>query len=551
MNDTYDHIIVGAGTAGCTLADRLSADGTRRVLLLEAGGDDRHWMLRMPAGLRSVFKSTSRFNWGLRTTPQPHLDGRRIAQPRGKVLGGSSSINGMTYLRGNPLDYDQWCTELGCRGWSFAECLPYFKRAERFDGPADAYRSNTGCVGVRRQQELGPLNAAFLEAGQQAGHVLVDDVNGYRQEGVGRFDMSVENGCRSSAARAHLYPRGRRPNLEIRMLARVERVLVNGRRVAGVRVDHGGTVGDVLATREVILSAGVFHTPQILMLSGIGPAAHLQEAGIEVILDQSQLGANLQDHLEAHIQVETDAPVSLNRELAPHRMIRAGIQWLLFKRGVAAVNQCHVGAFLRSDRSVTHPNLQIHFFPVYFDHDWVPSTHTHGYRLGVGPMRPTSRGSVRLDPGNPRGMPLIDPNYLATEEDRRDMRAGIRMGRWILEQDALRPYHKREDVPGVDVRTDAQLDAFIRRDATSAYHPCGTCRMGADNDPRAVVTPELRLKGLDGLRIVDASVIPRLPSANINAPVLMIAEKAADLILGGTPPPPEQVAYYRAPTDGE
>ena len=546
VNGDFDYIVVGAGTAGCTVADRLSEDGRHRVLLIEAGGDDRHWMLQMPAGLRSVFRPSSRFNWWFETTPQPQLDGRRIAQPRGRVLGGSSSINGMTWLRGHPLDYDHWAGALGCRGWSFAECLPYFRRAESFDGPAGGWRGSDGPVGVRRQERLGPLDTAFLEACRQAGHVLVDDVNGRRQEGAGRFDMSVENGVRSSAARAHLHLRGPRRNLAIRLHTRVERLLIEGGRVTGVRqATRGMDAIDVRAAREVVLCAGVFATPQLLMRSGIGPGEHLRELGIQVMLDRPGVGANLHDHLEAHIQVETDRPVSLNRELRFHRMLWAGIQWFGFRRGVAAANQCHVGAFLRSDDGVPHPDLQIHFFPLFFGDDWIPDARTHGYRLGVGPMRPTSRGTVRLDPVDPAGMPLIDPNYRATEADRALTRAGIRLGRSILGQPAFRHYHRREAIPGEAVVSDADIDAFIRRDAASAYHPCGTCRMGADTD--AVVDPELRLRGLDGLRVVDASAIPRIPSANINCPVFMIAEKAADLIRGRPPLEPEERVYHRAP----
>jgi len=546
VTQSYDYVIVGAGTAGCVLAHRLSSDGRFSVLLLEHGGDDRNWIIQMPAGLRSAFKPTSKFNYWYKTMPQRHLNNREIDQPRGKALGGSSAINGMTFLRGNPRDYDDWADVEGCDGWSFADCLPYFKKFERRDGEANEYRSNSGMVGVKSQDELNPLNAAFLEAGQQAGHPLTPDVNGFSQEGVSRFEMSVEGGYRSTSARAYLHSQPKRDNLEIKKGVKVLRVLVENSRATGVEFAKGRTTHQVYAKREVILSAGTFATPQLLMLSGIGPEALLRAHGIPVVLDSPNVGENLQDHLEAHVQVETEKPVSLNKYLKPHFMLWAGIQWFGWKGGVAAVNQCHVGAFLRSTPETTHPDIQFHFFPILFGPNWIPNPAKNGYRLGAGPMRPESRGTVRLASANPNDAPLIDPNYLATDHDWFVMREGLKLGRDLLSQPAFKNYHQREDLPGTHVKTDADWDDFIREDASSAYHPCGTARMGADGDPRAVVDLNLSLRGIEGLRIVDASVIPALPSANINACVFMIAEKAADIIRGHAPLPPETVPYHRA-----
>jgi choline dehydrogenase len=543
MNRSFAYIVVGAGTAGCVMARRL-ADAGYSVALLEPGGDDRHWILRMPAGLRSAFKPSSRFNYWFRTTPQAHLNDRVIDQPRGRALGGSSAINGMTYLRGNPRDYDDWAAVEGCAGWAFADVLPYFKRVERFAGGADDYRSTTGMVGVKRQHAENPLDAAFLEAGRQAGHGFTQDVNGFRQEGVSCFDSSVEGGIRSSAARAYLHSRPASDNLNVFTGAKVLRIVVEGGRATGVVVRHGGADHTLVAEAEVILSAGAFGTPQLLMLSGIGPADHLRGLGIDVVLDAPGVGANLHDHLEAHIQVETDAPVSINRELKLHRMLWAGVQWFGWKGGVGAEGLCHVGAFLKSDPAVTHPDIQFHFFPVFFGENWIPDPRRNGYRLGAGPMRPESRGTVRLASDDPDAAPLIDPNYLATERDRREMRDGLKLARDVLAQPAFDAFRKREDLPGEHVRTDADLDAFIRHDASSAYHPCGTARMGADGDARGVVDLDLRLRGVAGLRVVDASVIPAVPSANINACTFMIAEKAADAVLGNPPLAPEAAPYY-------
>ena len=548
MKAVYDYIIVGAGTAGCVLAHRLSEDGRFSVLLLEHGGDDRNWILQMPAGLRSAFKPSSKYNYWYKTTPQEHLNNRQIDQPRGKALGGSSSINGMTFLRGNPRDYDDWADVQGCTGWSFADCLPYFKKLERRDGNANSFRSNSGMVGVKAQPQdaLNPLNAAFLEAGQQAGHRLSEDVNGFMQEGVSRFEMSVEKGYRSTSARAYLHSQPKRANLDIVTGAQVLRVLLENNRASGVEFSKSHQQQTVKAEKEVIMAAGVFGTPQLLMLSGIGPEAHLKVHGIPVRHAMPMLGENLHDHLEAHVQVETDQPVSLNRYLKPHLMAWAGMQWFGWKGGVAAVNQCHVGAFLRTDEAVTHPNIQFHFFPVFFGANWIPNPSKNGYRLGAGPMRPESRGTVRLASSNPDDAMLIDPNYLATERDRYEMREGLKLAREVIAQAAFKPFHRREGLPGTHIQTDKELDAFIREDASSAYHPCGTARMGAEGDERAVVDLTLKLRGVDGLRVVDASVIPAVPSANINACVFMIAEKAADMVLGRPPLPPETVDYFKA-----
>ena len=546
MKKSYDYIIVGAGTAGCVLAHRLSESGQFSVLLLEHGSDDRSWIIQMPAGLRSAFKPTSKYNYWFKTTPQKHLNNRQIDQPRGKTLGGSSSINGMTFLRGNPQDYDDWAKINGCTGWSFSDCLPYFKKFERLDGPADDYRSNAGMVGVKVQHELNELNAAFLESGQQAGYALSEDVNGYRQEGVSRFEMSVEGGYRSSSARSYLHTQPKSPNLDIVTGAKVLRVILEKDRAVGVEIVKNKHTEQIRTTREVIMSSGVFGTPQILMLSGIGPRAHLREQGIQVLVDAPMLGENLHDHLEAHVQVETDRPVSLNRYLKPHLMIWAGMQWFGWKGGVAALNQCHVGAFLRSQPDVTHPDIQFHFFPVFFGENWIPNPSRNGYRLGAGPMRPESRGTVRLASANPNDSPLINPNYLATDHDCLVMREGLKLGRELLAQSAFKYFHRHEDLPGDNVRTDTELDDFIRKDASSAYHPCGTARMGAESDDQAVVDLALKFKGIESLRVVDASVIPAIPSANINACVFMIAEKAADIILGKKPLAPESAPFYKA-----
>ena len=541
MKAEFDYVIAGAGSAGCVLARRL-CDAGHQVLLLEVGPSDKSWIIRMPAGLRSAFKPTSRYNWWYYTQEQAQLNNRKIQQPRGRVLGGSSSINGMTWLRGHPMDYDAWEAQ-GAAGWNWAQCAPYFKKIES-STIAGIHRGHDGPIRAQRQEMLSPLNAAFLEAGQQAGLPLTEDVNGYRQEGVSRFEMSVRDGIRNSSAYGYIHAMGQHPRLTIWLGCQVHRVTLEGKKATGVRVLYKNRMVEVRARRETLVCCGVFGSAQLLMLSGIGPADHLREHGIAPEVDLPGVGENLQDHLECHIQIETKQPVSLNRELQPHRMLWAGMQWFGWKKGVAAVNQCHVGAFLNSAPSTPHPDIQFHFFPVFFDKHWIPVSTTYGYRIGVGPMRPTSRGSVRLSSAKVADPLRIDPNYLSTEEDWRVMREALRLGIEFAEQPAFKRYNYREDTPGKHIRGGKALDAFIREDAASAYHPCGTCKMGHDKDPMAVVDPQLRVYGVEQLRVIDASVFPTIPSANINAATIMLAEKAADIVMGRPALQPEALPYH-------
>jgi choline dehydrogenase len=536
----YDYIIAGAGSAGCVLARRLS-DAGHQVLLLEVGGSDKSWILQMPAGLRSAFKPTSKYNWWFYTAPQIYLNNRKIQQPRGRVLGGSSSINGMTWLRGHPLDYDRWQQE-GAEGWSWASCLPYFKKIES-SALSSEYRGIDGPIGVQRQEQLSPLNAAFLDAGQQAGWPLTDDVNGYQQAGVSRFEMSVKNGIRNSTAYSYLHAKSQHQNLTVWTGCQILKINLQASTALGCKVQYKGNTFDVFAEKETLLCAGVFGSPQLLMLSGIGPTQHLAEHAIECKVNLAGVGENLQDHLECHIQIETKQPVSLNRELQPHRMLWAGMQWFGWKKGVAAVNQCHVGAFLNSGKDTVHPDIQFHFFPVFFDKDWIPLSTTYGYRIGVGPMRPTSRGSVRLASNKITDPLCIDPNYMSTDEDFRVMRAAIKLGLEMAEQPAFKDFHFREDTPGVGIRSAKQIDDFIREDAASAYHPCGTCKMGAATDDMAVLDSTLCVRGVQNLRVIDASAMPSLPSANINAATIMLAEKASDILLKKAPLEPQSLSF--------
>ncbi len=545
--DRFDVVIVGGGSAGCVLANRLSEDPGSRVLVLEAGRPDWRFdvFLHMPAALAFPIGSPL-YDWGYRSEPEPHLGGRRVYHARGKVLGGSSSINGMIFQRGNPLDYERWAEVPGMAAWDYAHCLPYFKRLETClaAAPDDPYRGHSGPLVLERGPATGPLFSAFFEAVQEAGYELTDDVNGYRQEGFGAFDRNIHRGRRLSAATAYLKPAMRRRNLEVRTSAPVTNVTFDGRRATGVEYATGGGTHRVEAG-EVILAGGAINTPQLLQLSGVGDAELLRGLGIEPVHDLPGVGANLQDHVEVYVQHASREPVSMQ----PHatqtwRRPWIGFQWLFFRSGPGATNHFEAGGFVRGDEGVAYPNLMFHFLPLAIRYDGTAPAGGHGYQVHVGPMYSDARGSVTITSTDPRDHPALRFNYVSTDQDRREWLEAVSVARHILGQPALARYDAGETSPGADVATDEQIIEWVRHDAETALHPSCTARMGTDDD--AVVDPAtMRVHGLDGLRIVDASVFPTITNANIYAPVMMVAEKAADLIRGDAPLPPESVPFYR------
>ena len=543
--ESFDYIIVGAGSAGCVLADRLSADGTRRVLLLEYGGSDRSIFIQMPSAL-SIPMNMPKYNWFYHTEPEPHLDGRRMHTPRGKVLGGSSSINGLVYIRGNPHDFERWARE-GAAGWSYADVLPYFKRAETRAEGGNEYRGGSGKLQTCYGRLTNPLHAAWLDAADEAGYTRSADVNGYSQEGFGRMDMTVADGVRCSAANAYLRPAMRRPNLKVVTHALATRILFEGRRVRGVEYSREGVSRRAWANVEVILCGGPINSPQLLKLSGIGPAAELRAHGIDVIADRRGVGENLQDHLEFYFQGACREPITLYSSINWWNRALIGARWLLRKDGLGATNHFETCGFIRSRPGIAYPDIQYHFLPMAVAYDGSTLAQEHGFQAHVGPMRSKSRGWVRLASPNPFDKPRILFNYLSEPDDWTEMRACVRLTREIFAQPAFDRYRGREIQPGADVQADEQIDAFIRAKVESAYHPSCSCKMGGSNDPRAVVDPETRVYGVEGLRVVDSSIMPSVTTGNLNAPTIMLAEKAADHILGRGMLARENAPYYTAP----
>jgi choline dehydrogenase len=540
---SYDTIIIGGGSAGCALANRLTEDPAHRVLVLEAGRPDYKWdvYIHMPAAL-SFPIGNRLYDWKYESEPEPAMHGRRIYHARGKVLGGSSSINGMIFQRGNPMDYERWAGDAGMGEWDYAHCLPYFKRMETCLAGANEWRGGSGPLKLERGPATSPLFQAFFEAVQEAGYPLTDDVNGYRQEGFAAFDRTIYRGRRLSAARAYLHPVMDRANLEVRTRAFVSRILFEGKRATGVEVARNGRTEQISAG-EVILCGGAINSPQLLQLSGVGNARELESVGVRVVHDLPAVGENLQDHLEVYVQYSSKLPVSVAPALKMRNRPAVGLEWLLFRKGPGATNHFEAGGFIRSNEEVAYPNLMFHFLPVAIRYDG-SAPQGHGYQVHVGPMYSDARGSVKIVSTDPRKHPALRFNYLTTEQDRREWVEAVRCARKILTQPAFKPFNGGELSPGPAVRSDDEVLDWVARDAETALHPSCTCRMGTGDD--SVVDPAtMRVHGLEGLRVVDASAMPYVTNGNIYSPVMMMAEKAADLIRGNTPLQPITTPFYR------
>jgi choline dehydrogenase len=547
--ETFDYIIVGAGSAGCVLANRLTEDPDVSVLLLEAGPGDRSIFIHMPSAFAYPL-ANDKYNWYYHSEPDPYMNHRTMYCPRGRVLGGSSSINGMVYIRGHAMDYEGWASYPGLENWSYADCLPYFRKAETRAKGGDDYRGDSGPLHVSTGACKNPLYNAFIEAGQQAGYARTEDMNGYRQEGLGPMDMTVHKGRRWSTAMAYLRPALTRPNLQVRTRALVARVTfapdTSPPQATGVEVVNGHRTDHIQARREVILCGGAINSPQLLQLSGVGNPDALRALGIHVVAPLRGVGENLQDHLETYVQYACKEPITLYSAMNPFAKVKIGLEWMLKGTGLGATNHFESGGFIRSEAGVQHPDLQYHFLPMAISYDGSAPASFHGFQAHVGPMRPTSRGFVKIKSANPREAPRILFNYMATEQDRKEMRAGIRLTREIFSQKAFDRFRGEAVSPKDTVQTDAEIDAHIREHAESALHPSCTCRMGTDE--MAVTDGSGRVHGVCGLRVVDASIMPDVVSGNLNAPTIMLAEKMADTIRNKTALPRSSAPFFIHPS---
>ncbi|MDA6065617.1 choline dehydrogenase [Idiomarina abyssalis] len=529
VNEKFDYIIVGAGSAGCVLANRLTEDPDVSVLLLETGGSDKSIFIQMPTAL-SIPMNTKKYAWQFHSEPEPYLNNREMHCPRGKVLGGSSSINGMVYVRGHARDFDEW-QEHGAEGWDYQNCLPYFKKAEDWAFGADEYRSKGGPLAVNNGNNMqNPLYKAFIKAGVDAGYMETSDYNGFQQEGFGAMHMTVKNGVRWSAANAYLRPAMSRPNLAIKTGVQVSKVLLEDKQAIGVELYEKNNIARFFVNKEVLLSAGSIGSPHILQLSGIGNNETLSAAGIETQHELPGVGENLQDHLEFYFQYQCKKPLTLNSKLGPLSKLAIGVRWILFKTGLGATNHFESCGFIRSKQGVEWPDLQYHFLPAAIRYDGKSAFEGHGFQLHIGHNKPKSRGWVKVKSSDPFTSPQIQFNYLQHQDDIEAFRACVRLSREIIAQPAMDEYRGQEIQPGKDIVTDEQIDAFVRDAVESAYHPCGSCRMGTEDDDMAVIDSQMRVRGLQGLRVIDSSVFPTIPNGNLNAPTIMVAERAADII---------------------